>query len=143
MKSIDLKIGYTVGYGTKDHSIFPFFCAIAAALYGEGRPVRLANDRYEQFQMALKRHAFWMDVTLVVDRTSQQVPGHDGRYRMRRRRAPRIFRPSVGMVGATRGAVDLLPAEQRFRRRSPRLARRRCRLDARLRHAADHGARPR
>ncbi|MDX5053316.1 hypothetical protein SHY92_10870, partial [Streptococcus suis] len=67
LKEVDLKVGYTVGYGTKDHSIFPFFCVLAG-LYGDGRPVRLANDRYEQFQMGLKRHAFWMDNTLVVDR---------------------------------------------------------------------------
>ena len=67
VKSIDLSIGYTVGYGSKDHSIFPYL-AVVAALYGEGRPVRLANDRYQQFQMGLKRHAFWTDMTLVVDR---------------------------------------------------------------------------
>ncbi len=67
LKELDLKVGYTVGYGTKDHSIFPFFCVVAG-LYGEGRPVRLANDRFEQFQTGLKRHAFWMDNTLVVDR---------------------------------------------------------------------------
>ena len=74
LKEVDLKVGYTVGYGTKDHSIFPFFCVVAG-LYGEGRPVRLANDRFEQFQTGLKRHAFWMDNTLVVDRDS-------GRFRL-------------------------------------------------------------
>ena len=45
LSNIDLTIGYTVGYGTKDHSIFPYYCMIAG-LYGEGRPVRLANDRF-------------------------------------------------------------------------------------------------
>ncbi|ARQ02520.1 xanthine dehydrogenase family protein molybdopterin-binding subunit [Pseudorhodoplanes sinuspersici] len=69
LKQVDLNVGYTVGYGTKDHHVFPFFCAVAG-LYGEGRPVRLANDRFEQFQMALKRHAFWMDNTLVIDRAT-------------------------------------------------------------------------
>lgn len=99
LKEVDLKVGYTVGYGTKDHSIFPFFCVVAA-LYGDGRPVRLANDRYEQFQMGLKRHAFWMDNTLVVDRKSGQfraMTGHfknDGGGRAN-------FSFSVGFVGAT------------------------------------------
>src|SRR5262249_13666349 len=69
--SVDLSIGYTVGYGTKDHAIFPYF-SIVAGLYGEGRPVRLANDRYQQFQTGLKRHAFWTDATLVVDQASQR-----------------------------------------------------------------------
>ncbi|MGB3540506.1 MAG: molybdopterin cofactor-binding domain-containing protein [Mesorhizobium sp.] len=99
LKEVDLKVGYTVGYGTKDHSIFPFFC-VMAALYGNGRPVRLANDRYEQFQMGLKRHAFWMDNTLVADRKTGQfriMTGHfknDGGGRAN-------FSFSVGFVGAT------------------------------------------
>lgn len=99
IKEVDLKVGYTVGYGTKDHSIFPFYCVVAG-IYGEGRAVRLANDRYEQFQMGLKRHAFWMDNTLVVDRATGQfraMTGHfknDGGGRAN-------FSFSVGFVGAT------------------------------------------
>ena len=69
LDKFDLSIGYTVGYGTKDHSIFPYF-SIMAALYAEGRPVRLANDRFEQFRMGLKRHPFWMKNTLVADRST-------------------------------------------------------------------------
>ncbi|MDB5532560.1 MAG: aldehyde oxidase [Hyphomicrobiales bacterium] len=71
LSKIDLKAGYTVGYGSKDHTILPYFCVIAA-LYGDGRPVRLANDRFEQFQMALKRHAFWMNNTFVIDKKTGQ-----------------------------------------------------------------------
>ncbi len=99
LKEVDLKVGYTVGYGTKDHSIFAFFCVVAG-LYGDGRPVRLANDRYEQFQMGLKRHAFWMDNILVVDHKTGQfriMTGHfknDGGGRAN-------FSFSVGFVGAT------------------------------------------
>ncbi|HEY4862369.1 MAG TPA: molybdopterin cofactor-binding domain-containing protein [Xanthobacteraceae bacterium] len=66
---IDFSIGHTVGYGTKDQSVFPYFC-ILAGLYGERRPVRLANDRFEQFQMGMKQHSFRMDNTLVADRRS-------------------------------------------------------------------------
>lgn len=99
LKEVDLKVGYTVGYGTKDHHIFPFFCVVAG-LYGEGRPVRLANDRFEQFQMGLKRHAFWMDNTLVVDRGTGKfriMTGHsrtDGGGRAN-------YSFSVAFVGAT------------------------------------------
>ncbi|QPC44655.1 xanthine dehydrogenase family protein molybdopterin-binding subunit [Kaustia mangrovi] len=80
LSAVDLKVGYTVGYGTKDHNIFPFFCVVAA-LYGEGRPVRLANDRYEQFQTGLKRHAFWMDNTLVVDRETGKFRAMTGHFK--------------------------------------------------------------
>jgi CO/xanthine dehydrogenase Mo-binding subunit len=35
------------GFGGRDHSIFPLYVALAG-LFGEGMPVRLANDRFEQ-----------------------------------------------------------------------------------------------
>jgi CO/xanthine dehydrogenase Mo-binding subunit len=98
-KSIDLSIGYTVGYGTKDHSIFPFL-SIVAGLYGDGRPVRLANDRFQQFQMGIKRHAFWTDATLVVDRATQRFRVMKGAYRVDGG-GRRNFSPEVGAVGAS------------------------------------------
>lgn len=67
VEKIELLTGTTVGYGSKDHSIFPFY-AIAACFYGDGKPVRIANNRYEQFQIGMKRHSFDMDVTISVDR---------------------------------------------------------------------------
>jgi len=67
--TIEIVSGTTVGYGSKDHSIFPFY-TIAACFYGDGLPVRLANDRYEQFQLGMKRHSIEMDLTLVADRKS-------------------------------------------------------------------------
>jgi CO/xanthine dehydrogenase Mo-binding subunit len=60
--------GYTVGYGSKDNNIFVFYAALAA-MYGEGIPIRLANDRYEQFQSGIKRHAFDMHYQLAVNKT--------------------------------------------------------------------------
>lgn len=67
--NVDAHFGDTVGYGTKDTAVFPLYCVLAG-LYGEGRPVRLANDRFEQFQSGLKAHAFTMKNALVVDRAS-------------------------------------------------------------------------
>jgi CO/xanthine dehydrogenase Mo-binding subunit len=99
LKSVDLKIGYTVGYGTKDHAIFPYYCVLAG-LYGEGRPVRLANDRYEQFQTALKRHAFQMEKVMVIDRKSGRFRAMTGRYRTDGG-GRENFSVSVGTVGAT------------------------------------------
>lgn len=58
---------YTVGYGSKDATIFPYY-GLIAALYADGNPVRLANDRYEQFQATMKRHPFTMKNRLAVDR---------------------------------------------------------------------------
>ncbi|MFS8050337.1 xanthine dehydrogenase family protein molybdopterin-binding subunit [Rhizobium sp. BR 314] len=99
LKEVDLRVGYTVGYGTKDHAIFPFYCVLAG-LYGNGHPVRLANDRYEQFQMGLKRHAFWMDNVLVVDRKTGQFRAMTGVYK-NDGGGRENFSPSVGAVGAT------------------------------------------
>lgn len=65
-KKLDLQVPYTVGYGTKERAAFAYYCVLAG-LYGDGQPVRLANDRFEQFQLGIKRHAFWMKDTLVAD----------------------------------------------------------------------------
>ena len=99
LKEVDLKIGYTVGYGSKDHHVFPFFCVVAG-LYGDGRPVRLANDRFEQFQMALKRHAFWMDNTLVIDRATGKFRAMAGRFKTDGG-GRKNYSVDVGNVGAT------------------------------------------
>ena len=66
-KKLDLHVPYTVGYGAKERNAFAYYCVLAG-LYGDGQPVRLANDRFEQFQIGIKRHAFWMKDTLVADR---------------------------------------------------------------------------
>ncbi|WP_435988766.1 xanthine dehydrogenase family protein molybdopterin-binding subunit [Sulfitobacter sp. SH24] len=91
--------GYTVGYGQKEHHVFPYYVALAA-LYGDGRPVRLAMDRWEHFQGALKRHPFETDITLAVDRKTGEF-----RSLASDQRADgggvKNFSPSVGQVSAT------------------------------------------
>ncbi|NYT84360.1 xanthine dehydrogenase family protein molybdopterin-binding subunit [Pollutimonas harenae] len=90
---------YTVGYGSKDHYNMPFY-GLVCALYSDGKPVRIANDRYEQFQTSIKRHAFDMDYQISVDRktgmiqscTADMVANGGGRCN---------FSPSVAMVAAT------------------------------------------
>ncbi|HJR74566.1 MAG TPA: molybdopterin cofactor-binding domain-containing protein [Luteimonas sp.] len=99
VKRLVLHPCYTVGYGSKDHNPFPFY-ALMAGLYGDGRPVRLANDRYEQFQASLKRHSFRMHYKIAVDSASgkfeifQGDMVGDGGGRQN-------FSPSVCLVAAT------------------------------------------
>jgi hypothetical protein len=54
------------GFGGRDKSVFTLNLAIAAA-YGDGKPVRLAYDRFEQFQAGLKRHACDLTEKLAMD----------------------------------------------------------------------------
>lgn len=99
VKTLLLHPCYTVGYGSKDHYDFPYYGAVAA-LYGDGAPVRLANDRFEQFQTALKRHAFDMNYDIAVNRKTGMLQSFraaitaDGGGRSN-------FTPSVVAVGAT------------------------------------------
>ncbi len=71
-----------------------------AALYGAGVPVRLANDRYEQFQSGIKRHPFDIRYQLAVDKTDHSFKifraemSVDGGGRVN-------YSPSVAAVGAT------------------------------------------
>lgn len=60
------------GFGGRDHTPFPLYVALAAMFF-PGRPVRLANNRYEQFQSGIKRHAFSMHTRMGVDRASGKI----------------------------------------------------------------------
>ncbi|WP_284164770.1 molybdopterin cofactor-binding domain-containing protein [Frigidibacter sp. SD6-1] len=99
LRELKFHAGYTVGYGQKEHHAFPYYVAMAA-LYGQGRPVRLALDRWEHFQTALKRHPFDIETTIAVDFETGQfrslaadLEGNGG--------GVRNFSPSVGQVAAT------------------------------------------
>ena len=76
---IILLTGSTVGYGSKDYSVFPYY-AIAACLYTDGMPVRIANNRFEQFQLGMKRHSIAMDVTITADRKTGKFEVLKGSY---------------------------------------------------------------
>jgi CO/xanthine dehydrogenase Mo-binding subunit len=67
LKRLFLHPCFTVGYGSKDSCTMPYY-GLVAAVYGGGRPVRFANDRFEQFQAGLKRHQFSLDYTMAVER---------------------------------------------------------------------------
>lgn len=60
------------GFGGRDHTPFPLYVALAA-LFLPGRPVRLAHDRWQQFQGGIKRHAFKMASRIGVDRRTGRM----------------------------------------------------------------------
>ena len=59
-------------FGGKDHTIYPLYVALAA-LFSPGRPVRLANDRFDQFQFGIKRHAITMRSQMAIDRATGRI----------------------------------------------------------------------
>ena len=99
LKNLFLHPCYTVGYGSKDHYNFPFY-GLVTALYGDGLPVRLANDRYEQFQTSIKRHAFNLHYRMAVDRKSGLLQSFQGDFEANGGGRCN-FSPSVAMVAAT------------------------------------------
>ena len=60
------------GFGGRDHTPFPLYAALAAAFF-PNRPVRLANNRFEQFQSGIKRHAFKIRSRIEVDRATGKI----------------------------------------------------------------------
>jgi CO/xanthine dehydrogenase Mo-binding subunit len=60
------------GFGGRDHTPFPLYVALAA-MFLPGRPVRLAHDRYQQFQAGIKRHPFKMHTRIGVDRATGKI----------------------------------------------------------------------
>jgi CO/xanthine dehydrogenase Mo-binding subunit len=60
------------GFGGRDHTPFPMYVALAAMFF-PGHPVRLANNRYEQFQSGIKRHGFSINTRMGVDRASGKI----------------------------------------------------------------------
>ena len=53
------------GFGGRDTSILCLYLALAAA-YADG-PIRIAHDRFEQFQSGVKRHASRIELAMAVD----------------------------------------------------------------------------
>jgi CO/xanthine dehydrogenase Mo-binding subunit len=62
------------GFGGRDHTPFPLYVALAGMFF-PSRPVRLANNRFEQFQLGIKRHAFKMRTQIGVDRATGKIVG--------------------------------------------------------------------
>ena len=126
LKRLFLHPCFTVGYGSKDHCTMPYY-GLVAAVYGGGRPVRLANDRFEQFQSGLKRHQFSMHYTVAVER-ADRAPAIAARPEIVANGGGRAnCSVALTIVGATAARVGLLFPEDRRCRDRDRVARRRLR----------------
>ncbi|WP_144212525.1 xanthine dehydrogenase family protein molybdopterin-binding subunit [Shewanella donghaensis] len=55
------------GFGGRDSSYFSMYLAMAAP-YAQGYPIRWAQDRFEQFQVGLKRHHTDFNESIYVDK---------------------------------------------------------------------------
>src|SRR5947209_6109453 len=62
------------GFGGRDHTPFPLYVALAAVFF-PNRPVRLANNRFDQFQSGIKRHAFKIRTRIGVERATGKMIG--------------------------------------------------------------------
>src|SRR6202048_3481195 len=72
-KRINAQFAYMGGgFGGRDHTPFPLYVALAAMFF-PGHPVRLAHDRYAQFQAGIKRHRFDMHTRIGIDRASGEI----------------------------------------------------------------------
>jgi CO/xanthine dehydrogenase Mo-binding subunit len=60
------------GFGGRDHTTVPLYVALAA-MFLPDRPVRLAHDRYQQFQGGIKRHSFKMHSRIGVERATGKI----------------------------------------------------------------------
>jgi CO/xanthine dehydrogenase Mo-binding subunit len=71
--AINAQFAYVGGsFGGRDHTPFPLYVALAA-IFLPGRPVRLAHNRYQQFQGGIKRHAFKMRTRIGIERASGKI----------------------------------------------------------------------
>jgi CO/xanthine dehydrogenase Mo-binding subunit len=87
------------GFGGRDHTPFPLYVALAAMFF-PNRCVRLANNRFEQFQSGIKRHAFKIRAQIGVDRASGKMIGFAADHALDGGGLAN-FSASVATVGAT------------------------------------------
>ena len=123
------------GFGGRDHTPFVLYVALAAMFF-PGRPVRLAHDRYQQFQGGIKRHAFKMRSRIGVDRATGKIRAFAADHVLDGGGLAN-FSASVATVGADRRDRHLRHSEGRRHHGRAAFARRHRGIDARLRHAAD------
>ena len=70
---INAQFAYVGGaFGGRDHTPFVLYAALAAMFF-PGKPVRLAHDRYQQFQAGIKRHAIKMQSRIGIDRATGKI----------------------------------------------------------------------
>ena len=88
------------GFGGRDTS--PFLALLAVAGVYAGRPVRIANDRFAQFQSGIKRNASTSEVTIAVDQ-SGKIRGDRESFATARRRQDELQPVRLRSVDVFRG----------------------------------------
>ncbi|MBS0561951.1 MAG: molybdopterin-dependent oxidoreductase [Proteobacteria bacterium] len=102
---IDAQYSYIGGgFGGRDHTPFPLYVTLAAMFF-PGRPVRLAHDRFQQFQGGIKRHPFKMSSRIGVDRASGKITAFAADHVLDGGGLAN-YSASVAVVGAT-GAIGM------------------------------------
>lgn len=97
---IDARFAYLGGgFGGRDHTPFPLYTALAAVFF-PGKPVRLAHDRFQQFQGGIKRHAFRIRSQIAIDRASGRIAAFAGDHVLDGGGLAN-YSASVAVVGAT------------------------------------------
>jgi CO/xanthine dehydrogenase Mo-binding subunit len=92
------------GFGGRDHTPFPLYVALAGMFF-PGRPVRLAHDRYQQFQAGIKRNPFSMRTRIGIDRASGRIRAFAADHVLNAGGLAN-YAASVATVGAT-GAIGI------------------------------------
>ena len=72
LKNIVVHPCTSTGYGVKEHSAFNHY-GVVASLFSNGLPVRLANNRFEQFQAGQKRHSYRMKNRIAIDKDTGKI----------------------------------------------------------------------
>ncbi len=88
------------GFGGRDHTPFPLYLALAAMFF-PGHPVRLAYNRFEQFQSGIKRNGFSMHTRMGVDRATGKIFAFAADHVLHAGGLAN-FAPQVATVGAVR-----------------------------------------
>ena len=123
------------GFGGRDHTPFPLYVALAAMFF-PGHPVRLANNRHDQFQSGIKRHGFSMHTWMGVDRATGKMFAFAADHVLQAGGLANFLGPS-GDGRRQRRARYLLRSEERYHHGLAVFARRDRGLYALLRHATD------
>ena len=123
-------------FGGRDHTPFVLYVALAAMFF-PGKPVRLAHDRYQQFQGGIKRHAIKMHSRIGVDRATGKIQAFAADHVLDGGGLAN-FSPTVATVAADRLDRHLRRSEGRRHHRGASYPRRDRGIDARLRNAAVH-----
>lgn len=87
------------GFGGRDHTPFPLYVALAAVFF-PGKPIRLAHDRFQQFQGGIKRHPFRIRSQIGIDKTSGRIAAFAGDHILDGGGLAN-YSASVAIVGAT------------------------------------------